>query len=81
MKQTVIMSNASSVEAYGMIGKIIIFTSFIILSVVYLMYHYIPWPVLDLPTPIDRLVFTLQWHTVSLGVLYNAMEVNMYLSI
>ena len=76
MEQSAIMSNPSSAAAYGMIGKIIIFISFIILSVAYLMYHYIPWPVSDLPNPVDRLVFTLQWHTVSLGVLYNAMEVN-----
>ena len=46
-----------------------------IISVNYLLYNYVPWPEIDLETPIDRIIHTLQWHTLSVAVLWNCFRV------
>merc|ERR1712141_37858 len=68
------LDNLSHKEALSKITRIInSFVPFYLLGG-YLCYIYFPWTIPDLPNSVDRMVYTLQWHTLSVAILFRMQE-------
>ena len=68
-------SKLSQKEAMRIILKVIGIAFPIIIFVNYLVYFYVPWPEVNLPTSIDRIIHIIQWHTLSVGTLWSIFQV------
>ena len=68
-------SKLSQKEAMRIILKVFGIAFPIIIFVNYLVYFYVPWPEVNLPTSSDRIIHTIQWHTLTVGTLWNMFQV------
>ena len=68
-------SKLSQKEAMRIILKVIGIAFPTIIFVNYLVYLYVPWPEVNLPTSIDRIIHIIQWHTLSVGTLWSIFQV------